>query len=228
MNKINVTNFISPSLVKIIRIVLGCIVLYSFATRLLFSWNKDVPAILYFTVQSNLLLGLYFILTSVFPRLRNNKITHSIALYMIIVGVIFILVLDEGFLDKIYFNLGNKKISDIVHYFSMINSIITHYLMPFIAFLDYIVLNDMRDEKLNFSFLIYPSIYFLVSTIFGSITGNYVYPFFNPNFIGGHIMLPIVMLGLMIIFIFTSKILYKINCRAQTGIEKYYNKILDY
>jgi len=227
MSRINSKNIISPKVVKAGRIILGIILLINLIYRILYSWNNEIPALLYFTVLTNMLIGIYYIGISIFKKLRKNSITHVLTTYIVIVGSVFVLFLDDGFIKEIYTKLSNSTINSTVHYVSMINSILTHYFMPIIVSLDYLVLTDMRETKINNKILlIFPLVYLAAAMVYGLLTGCYTYPFLDLEFVGGWVILIIVIIALAIVFILTSYFLRKLNCKIQNKIESYYRGIV--
>ncbi len=226
MKYINSKNIISPRVVNAVRIILGIILLINLINRILYTWNSDIPALLYFTVLTNMLICIYYIVASVFKKLQKNTIIHALTTYVIIVGLVFVLFLDDRFVKEIYTKLDDQTIDPTIHYVSMINSILTHYIMPLIVSFDYFVLTDMRKTNINHKILIFPLVYLAVAMGYGLITGYYTYPFLDIAFVGGWLILIIVIISLALIFLLTSYILRKLNCRIQNIIESYYRGIV--
>ena len=132
-------NFISSGLMNLIRIVLGSVIIYYIVERSLFSWNKEIPSIYFFTIQSNFILAIYWILSPIIRKKSHPVLSLAVTTNMVITGAIFIMLIDESFTDKLYLMLENKSISSMVHYISMASSIITHYMMPALALLDFLI-----------------------------------------------------------------------------------------
>lgn len=225
MQKINSQNMMDPKILNRIRIVFSIIIIINIVNRSVYSWNTDIPALFFFTVQSNLMLALYWLGTSLFPKIRNPKLTLLITTYMVIVGIVFIFLLDYGFLEQIYTRLGDKKIDDVVHYYAMIGSIIAHYIMPLLAFLDFILFTDMRNVKRDNKIFVYPSLYFVFAVVFSFLTGKYIYPFLDPMYVGGWIIVLLIVVGLYLVLKYVNILLYKLNTKTQYKIDGYYSKI---
>ena len=221
----NSKNIISPKIVKAVRIILGIIMLINLINRFLYTWNSEIPALLYFTVLTNMLICIYYIGISIFKKLRKNSITHALTTYIIIVGTVFVLFLNDGFVKIIYTKLNESAIDPKVHYSSMINSIFTHYIIPLIVSFDYFVLTDMRKTNINSNILVFPIVYLAAAMGYGLSTGCYTYPFLDIEFVGGWAVLVIVILALASIFILTSYLLRKLNCKIQNRIECYYRGV---
>lgn len=227
MVTINSKNMVGEKILKRIRIVLSIIIIINIINRSIYSWNTEIPALFFFTVQSNLLLAVYWMGTSLFPKLRNAKMTLSITTYMVIVGIVFIFLLDVGFLEQIYTRLGEKKIDDIVHYYAMISSIIAHYIMPFLAFIDFILFTDTREIKKDNKVFIYPTVYFSFAVAFSLLTEKYIYPFLDPSYMGGVIWVVFIVFFLYIVLKLMNMWLHRINIKTQNKIDAYYEKILE-
>lgn len=226
MNRINTKNIISPKVVRIVRIALGIILLINLVNRILYPWNNEIPALLYFTVLTNIFIAIYYIGASLFKKLLNSLTAHALTSYILIVGVVFVIFLDDGFLVKIYTKLSENTINQDVHYITMTNSMMTHYIMPIIVSVDYFVLTDMRKINIDIKILIFPVIYLVIVMAYGLSTGCYVYPFLDIKFLGGWVVLVIVVVALICIFVLTSFFLYKLNCKIQSTIENYYMNIM--
>jgi len=218
---------VGAKVLKRIRIALSIIIIINIVNRSVYSWNTEIPALSFFTVQSNLLLAFYWLATSLFPKIRNSKLTLSITTYMVIVGIVFIFLLDYGFLEQIYTRLGDKKIDDVVHYYAMVSSIIAHYIMPFLAFVDFILFTDTRSVKKDNKVFIYPSVYFAFAVSFALITGKFVYPFLDPYYMGGKIWVVLIVAFLYVVLKLMNMWLHRINIKTQNKIDAYYKKILD-
>ena len=223
---INSNNLVSPRVARIVRLVLGIILVANIFNRILHSWNNDIPAMLYFTVLINLFIGIYYIFTSFFKKLRNKSVTRALTTYILIVGFVFVVFLDHSFVHSIYVKLNERSIDQTIHYISMTNSILTHYIMPFIAALDYFVLTDMRNTKVDYKILILPVAYLIASLIYGLTTGQYPYPFLDVDYVGGWLVFALVIIAFTLIFLAVSIIIKKLNCKIQNKIESYFSKIV--
>jgi len=223
---INSHNLIGTKLAKYIRIILALIVFNSIINRTIYSWNNEISPLLYFTVQTNLAIGLYWFLGSIIPKIRSSRATIFITTYIAITGIVFTLFLNYGFTENIYIKLGTGKITDTIHYYSMISSIITHYFIPFLAVLDFVLLIDVRNMKFDRKVILYPVVYFIFAVFYAFVTGKYIYPFFDPNYMEGWAYVALICLGILFIIILLSRVLYKLNYIVQNKIDAYYKKIL--
>lgn len=57
--------------------------------------------------------------------------------------------------------------------------------MPFIVTVDYLILTDMRNTKLDYKILILPIVYLGIALYYGLSTGKYPYPFLDVDYLGG-------------------------------------------
>ncbi|MBB4802588.1 phosphoglycerol transferase MdoB-like AlkP superfamily enzyme [Flavobacterium nitrogenifigens] len=134
------------------------------------SANKFIDTISYFTILSNLLVTISLSFSIFLPRTKlgvyfsNRSVQTALALYILIVGLIYNLILRE--LIK---PLGWQLFLDNM----------LHVTTP-ILYLLYWLLFDTK-EKLNWkngvSWLLFPIIYLVYSLIRGAITDWYPYPF---------------------------------------------------
>ncbi len=147
---------------------------------------------------------------------------------MVITGAIFILLIDEGFTDKLYLLLANKSISSMVHYISMASSIITHYMMPALALLDFLIFVDLQTLKpiKKITVLVYPISYFIFHLIYSNLTGNYIYPFFDPDYLGGNVVLVLLVITMATAVYLISIGMAALNRIIQRRISRYFEKLL--
>lgn len=222
-----VSELVSRKVLRIIRVVLAVIIFYSVIMRTVHSWSNDIHPILYFTIQSNILCGLYWLWCAVFPERRNAKFTLVVTTYITITGLVFILLLEDGIIEQIYTRLGQHEITDITHYYAMIVSIITHYMIPFLAIIDFIVFTDMREIKTNKKVMLYPIGYAVFALIYTMFSSKFIYPFYNPSVVGGLGYVVLITLIIFALVFVIQKVLYWINCRTQARIEKYYASLFN-
>jgi len=135
--------------------------------------NNAVSTFKYFTVQSNLIVVFYFwILFSLNPN--NKKFDNAIGavvLYITVTFIVFALFLEPTWAPK-----GIE----------LVGSIINHYITPILAisFLIYFKSDYSFKFKTIPFWLVYPLIYLIYVIIHGSLTSNYLYPFFEIDEIG--------------------------------------------
>lgn len=219
-------NMVNPKVLKVVRIVLAAVICYSVVYRCIYSWNTDISPLLYFTIQTNIGCGLFWLLGSLFPKLRTPGLSFLVTTYIAITGVVFILLLDYGFLERIYAKLAAGEISDIVHYYSMVVSMICHYLVPLLAVVDFLVFTDARRVRHSLWVFLYPLCYCAFALVYGLATGKYVYPFLDPDFMGGWGMVALVAAGILLIIFLVSRALWHLNKKVQERTEHYYRAIL--
>ena len=221
-----INRLVSPKVRSIFKIVLAIIILNSVSNRIVFSWNNDVHPLLFFTIQSNLMIAMYWLLSPFIKKLNHPKVHLYVTTYMAITGFIFIFFLDYGFTEIIYEKLYHFEISDTVHYYSMITSVITHYVMPILAVLDFLIFSYVKEKKGYQFVLIYPLIYFSISMIVGSFTSKYPYPFLDPVFMEGYVYVLIGAVMLTVIIVLMARLLIYLNQRYQNKMEQHFKEII--
>lgn len=219
-------NMISPKVKKILRIMLAALVIYSVIYRSIYSWNTEIPSLLYFTIQSNLACALFWVLGSIFSKIRTNQLSLCVTTYIAATGIIFMLLLDGGFTQTIYDKLSHGKIGSLVHYYALMCSSISHYMIPLLAILDFLLFIDFRNQKPGMMFFVYPVCYFVLATVYAANTGKYVYPFLDPTYVGGLPILFVILVGILLVFLIINRGLYKLNKLVQQRIESYYRRLL--
>jgi hypothetical protein len=227
MRIISSQNIINPKVLKNIRVILALVIFYTTINRCIYSWNKEIPPLLFFIVQFNLICGLYWLIGSFFSKVRSNRLSFLVTTYISITGIVFALFLDYGFLQQIYTKLAVGEITAIVHYYSMAGSTIAHYIIPFLALVDFLMFTDTRELELNGTVFIYPVCYFIFAITFAIMTGKYIYPFIDPDYVGGWVIVALISIGILCIIFAISKGLYLLNRRVQIKIDKYYDTVLE-
>lgn len=221
-------NLLNPKILRIARLVLSGLVFYSVVMRCVYSWNSDIPAMLYFTILTNLGCGLFWLFEGLFPNVKTDTASLLVTTYAALTGIIFIFLLDYGFIDTIYTKLELGEITDTIHYYAMTISSITHYIVPFLMLVDFLVFTDVRKLKPNRALtLAYPLCYFVVAIGFALATGQYVYPFFDPGFVGGWGVVALISAGILCVILLINSGLYRLNKKVQLGIERYYRSVLE-
>jgi len=135
---------------------------------------ESIKLFRYFTIQSNLLVAVYFALT-VSGKFDDSdffkRFFGSVFLSIFVTGIVF-----AGYLEWTYVSPGLYKIgSALLHYISPI--LVTMYLLQ--SKEDYSF--EYKDIKV---WLIYPVSYLVYLIIQGVITNDYLYPFFDVPTIG--------------------------------------------
>ena len=158
----------------------------------------------YFTIQSNFIVGGYFLLAALHP-IKNNpsfqKILGGVMIYITITFFVYMILL-----EPIYSPQGLQ----------LVGSILCHYITPILVIAytmfyknDYHFVN--KDIKL---WIIYPLVYLLFLLLHGLITNDYIYPFFQVSNVGV-IGLIIVVLFMVVFFLIMSFLLVKILSKSK-------------
>ena len=153
----------------------------------------------YFTIQSNLIVTIYFYLY-VFTSLKEknifNKMLGGVVIYISITFLVFLL-----FLEPIYSPEG----------FALAGSILNHYISPLLVMIFvYKFRDDYSFEMANIKiWIIYPLVYFAFLVINGVITNNYLYPFFQVSEVGV-IGIIVSAVGIVVLFLIMSFTIVKI------------------
>ncbi len=137
--------------------------------------GEGLPAIFYFTIQSNILvvLALLYFINNPEPGRFRAILRGCVLLCIMATGLIFHIVLVPALPE--YFSEGLA----FRHH-------ITHTIAPLGFFLDWLFFD--RSGQLRYSdvryWFIFPSLYYLFSVIQGSFSGMYPYFFFDVQAIG--------------------------------------------
>jgi hypothetical protein len=199
------------SIVNAYRVLLMAVILYGLYLSIFMPLNpgEGLPAIAYFTIQSNILVVLallYFIFNPEPGRFRAI-LRGCVLLCIMATGLIFHIILVPALPEYFAEGLAFR------HH-------ITHTIAPLGFFLDWLFFD--RRKQLRYSdaryWPIYPFLYWLSSVIQGSYSGIYPYFFFDVQAIGlGATILWLVALiaifsviGLILVWIDSRKL----PCRA--------------
>jgi hypothetical protein len=139
-----------------------------------FIWLKGFK---YFTIQTNLMVSVWFILAIVWHNKPESlkKITGPLkgafTLYITTTFIFFAILL------QIFYRPTG---------FAAFSNIILHYVTPIAFIVDWVLTETKLKYKWNYLpyWTIYPLCYLLFSFIHGSLTGDYIYPFLNINQLG--------------------------------------------
>jgi hypothetical protein len=128
----------------------------------------------YFTILSNLVVVIYFWMMFSLKLDKSKKFDSwlgAVTVYITITGVIF-----AAFLQADFRQVGLDKVG----------SILNHYVIPIltIGFLLYYRKEYAFRFKDILKWMIFPVLYLMYLLIRGSITDDYLYPFFNINILG--------------------------------------------
>ena len=153
----------------------------------------------YFTLQSNLIVALYFLLYLI-SNFKENKVFKKmfggVVIYISVTFIVFLI-----FLEPIYSPKG----------FALAGSILNHYVTPIF------VLGFLYHFKSDYSFeikeaklwVVYPIIYLGFLLTYGLLTNDYLYPFFHVTEVGV-IGVIIALIGITLLFFIMSFSLVKI------------------
>ncbi len=162
------------------------------------SFATAVYPLKYFTIQSNILVAIYFIL-SLFPKFEKSVKFRSwfgaVVVYISITFLVFVTML-----QAIWHPTG----------FGLVGSILNHYLTPLSTIAVFVIYRrDYSFSKQNVkSWLIYPIIYMVFLLVHGFVTGDFIYPFFDINTIGIFDFLLIYLLIMTLFFILSFGSIY--------------------
>lgn len=227
-NRIELNDIISTNIRCVIRIALAMILLNSIAHRVVYSWNQDIHPLMFFTIQSNLLLALYWLFSPFVKKLQKPSLYLAVTTYMFLTGFVFVLFLNYGFTEIIYTKFQNHEINEMVHYYSLMASVVTHYLMPVLVLTDFVLFSYVKPSKKLYMVLIYPFVYFTISMIIGTYTNKYPYPFIDPAYMGGYgyVFLAVIVLTFVLILIINF-LVYLNNLVQRRTFERISNIIED-
>jgi hypothetical protein len=158
---------------KKFHFIIGIVILSSVVFQIIhLVVNNQLKLINYlslFTIQTNILLAVTFILIS------GNRIQYRIFLRG--TATLSILITGLGFI----FLLGAKQ-----SYLLPAVNLITHYLAPLAGLISWILLpiNQSISYKSGLAWIIYPLIYFLYIMTRGYLIDWYPYNFINPKVVG--------------------------------------------
>jgi len=160
----------------------------------------------YFTIQSNFIVALYFGLNCS-NRLKNNKVFDAllggVVIYITITFIVFLTLL-----EPIYNPEG----------LSLIGSTFSHYIVPILVIFYLVYFRSEYSFMIKdiIYWIIYPVMYLVFLIVYGSITGDYIYPFFQVSVVGvtGLIIVIIIM---VFFFVFVSFLLVKILSKKENA-----------
>lgn len=162
---------------NIYRIILMAVILYGLYLSIFMPLRpgEGLPAMAYFTIQSNILvvLALFYFIFKPEPGRFRAVIRGCVLLYIMATGLIFHIVLVPALPEYFAEGLAFR------HH-------ITHTIAPLGFFLDWLLFD--RREQMRYAdakyWPIYPLFYWLFSVVQGSFSGMYPYFFFDVQAIG--------------------------------------------
>ena len=131
----------------------------------------------YFTIQSNLLVAIWWS-AALFsqgrepePAFLRPKIKGALTAYISVTLIAFAILL-----SRTYSPSG----------LDLVLSNITHYITPLAFILDWVLFEKKGVYQWRYAidWLTYPLLYFVYVMIYGAVTGQYLYPFFDLNALG--------------------------------------------
>ncbi len=128
----------------------------------------------YYTLQSNLIAIVYFILLYFGITKRNNtlhKFVGGVTVYITITLIIFAIMLAPT-----YHPTGWNQVSNIV----------AHYIVPILVLFYFFYFRDNYKftPKDSLIWIIYPVLYVVFMLAYGMITKDFLYPFFQVSEVG--------------------------------------------
>ena len=134
--------------------------------------STTISYLSYFTILTNILVGLAFIMPSLRPKSRLGKffetpaVRAAIALYITVVMVVY-----WALLARIHNPVGLSAVANVG----------LHLIVPLLYIFDWLLFAP--KDKMSFKripyWIIYPLIYGIYTIIRGGVTGVYPYPFMN-------------------------------------------------
>ena len=133
----------------------------------------------YFTIQTNILVGICFTFLSLMPKskwgqfFKSTKTITAITLYILIVGLVYNFILRFQWQPQ-----GLAKVADEL----------LHSLNPLLMLLYWLFFANKKELefKFIFSWLIFPALYLIYTLIRGHFFHFYPYPFMDINVLGLH------------------------------------------
>jgi len=131
----------------------------------------------YFTIQSNIMVAVWWSAALFFqdrepvPAFLRPKIKGALTAYISVTLIAFAILLSRTY---------SPRGMDLVL------SNITHYITPLAFILDWVLFEKKGVYQWRYAidWLTYPLLYFVYVMIYGAVTGQYLYPFFDLNALG--------------------------------------------
>lgn len=166
----------------------------------------------YFTIQSNLLVAVWWAAALLnrdnkFTRwLLQPKIKGAFTAYITATFLGFAVLLSHTYSPGgVDLFLSNT----------------THYVVPLAFILDWFLFEERGVYQWRFTldWLVYPVGYFIFAMIHGTFTGDFLYPFFDPNILGWGGM-AIQVTFILVTFILLESVYIGINRRLRSSLTK--------
>lgn len=182
-----------------VRAVFGVLTLAALVTQLRLHLGMGAPALnffSYFTILANLfagvvlLFGVYQLLSRTEPPAWYEPIRGAAAVYMAVVGVVFVTL------------LRNTDLGGLLPWVNTVH----HYVMPVVMVLEWILRPPTR--RLNASALViclvFPVMYLVYTLLRGASMSWYPYPFLNPAVVGGYGAVGLYIVGMIAVFLLSG------------------------
>jgi len=166
----------------------------------------------FFTIDSSI-----FVLILFGFRILSGKYTGIISAHSVISGAVTINILVTGIVFFLLLRSFESQFGPLLYAGNMM----LHYILPVLCF--YYFMIYAKEEKISFAYIgywiIFPSLYFLVTLVRGAITGKYPYPFLNANTLGypkvlvNSLLILIFIIILSIAIILLNRLIHKIYLR---------------
>jgi hypothetical protein len=213
---------INRETIRKIQLGLGIFTVLVLYLRTAFSWNPSVPAYYYFTVISNLLCAFYWIYSGVSKKRLSPIIHTSITLYMLITGVVFSTIIQPEFSSRLYEALLGHRIEPVVYGIARGASFFTHYLFPLLIIADYMFLcPNIKMNRAHYrKALLFPVLYSVFHSVYGLVSGSFLYPFLDPSRVGGWFNVILIMIVLTAVFAYVLTLLCRLKKRVTKRLKK--------
>lgn len=163
------------------------------------AFAQSVGLLKYFTMQSNILVVTYFWILFSLGLDKNesfNRLLGGVVVSITITFIVFAIMLQGTYQPVGWFKVSN---------------LFNHYITPILAISFLLTFRNeynftLKDTRI---WIIFPALYLVFMLIYGSITSDYLYPFFQIDEIG-ILMFLIAVVGLVLFFFILSILFMKI------------------
>jgi hypothetical protein len=178
--------------VRVIRLILVVLIIGSVLPRILFNadgikWNT----LTYYTIQTNLLMGLFWAFAAIRPGFQAGsvfeRIRYMLTVAILIAGSLYFLFLHRSYMGILLSSREIGSISAWRYGMDVTDAWINHFVIPSAALSDFLLVRPhgtltRRDMAWP---LAIPFAYFVFHTARGLTTGYYAYNFIDPGAMGG-------------------------------------------
>lgn len=168
-----------------------------------FSFFRGIGIVRYYTIQSNGIIFGYFLMGQ-FDKCRQHplykKMLPGVVIYIAVTFLVFATMLQ-----------GTYEITGI----KILGNLLVHYIVPILSIIYLFMYAERKyTYKDTLTWIIYPLCYIVFMIIYGTITSDYLYPFFDLNVISV-LMLIITIIILVVLFMILSFIVVKILSKKE-------------